>query len=163
MSTVHARSSASAASAPAPGSISSWAETIKTRCSCSRRKQKRRCWSVSSARASTPSHGRRVVVGQRLMQAASDIFLGWFRVKGTDGRLRHYYVRQLHDWKGGVDVGDLPGAGGDALRPAVRSHARPRACTLGRPNRDRVVPGQGKRIRQRDRRLRRRVRRPERT
>ena len=49
-------------------------------------------------------HGRRVVVGQRLMQAASDIFLGWFRVKVTDGRPRHYYVRQFHDWKGGVDV-----------------------------------------------------------
>ena len=57
-------------------------------------------------------HGRRVVVGQRLMQAASDIFLGWFRVKGTDGRLSHYYVRQLHDWKGGVDAESfrVPGA-----------------------------------------------------
>jgi uncharacterized protein (DUF2252 family) len=57
-------------------------------------------------------HGRRVVVGQRLMQAASDIFLGWFRVKPTDGRLRHYYVRQFHDWKGGVDVESfrVPGA-----------------------------------------------------
>ena len=53
-STVHARSSASAASAPAPGSIFSWAETIRTRCSCSRRKQRRRCWSDSSARVSTP-------------------------------------------------------------------------------------------------------------
>ena len=59
--------------------------------------------------------------------------------------------------------GELPGAGGDALRPAVRSDARPRACTLGRPNRDRVVPGQRQRVRQGDRRLRRRVRRPERT
>ena len=57
-------------------------------------------------------HGRRVVVGQRLMQAASDIFLGWFRVKVTDGRVRHYYVRQFHDWKGGVDVETfrVPGA-----------------------------------------------------
>ena len=108
-------------------------------------------------------HGRRVVVGQRLMQAASDIFLGWFRVKVTDGRLRHYYVRQLHDWKGGVDLESFRVPGGDALRPAVRSHARPRACTLGRPNRDRDVPGQRQRVRQGDRRLRRRVRRPERT
>jgi uncharacterized protein (DUF2252 family) len=57
-------------------------------------------------------HGQRVVVGQRLMQAASDIFLGWFRVKGTDGRLSDYYVRQLHDWKGGVDAESfrVPGA-----------------------------------------------------
>jgi uncharacterized protein (DUF2252 family) len=57
-------------------------------------------------------HGRRVVVGQRLMQAASDIFLGWFGFKGNDGRLRHYYVRQLHDWKGGVEVQSfrVPGA-----------------------------------------------------
>jgi uncharacterized protein (DUF2252 family) len=57
-------------------------------------------------------HGRRVVVGQRLMQAASDIFLGWFRVKGIDGRVRDYYVRQLHDWKGGAEVEGLrvPGA-----------------------------------------------------
>ena len=46
------------------------------------------------------------------MQAASDIFLGWFRVKGGDGGLRHYYVRQFHDWKGGVDMETfrVPGA-----------------------------------------------------
>ena len=41
------------------------------------------------------NHGQRVVVGQRLMQSASDIFLGW-----TEGRLqRHFYVRQLRDIK----------------------------------------------------------------
>jgi uncharacterized protein (DUF2252 family) len=57
-------------------------------------------------------HGQRVVEGQRLMQAASDIFLGWLRFKGLDGRTRDYYVRQLHDWKGGVDVESfrVPGA-----------------------------------------------------
>ncbi len=57
-------------------------------------------------------HGQRVVVGQRLMQAASDIFLGWVRVTGIDGRERDYYVRQLHDWKGGIDPAKLrlPGA-----------------------------------------------------
>ncbi len=49
------------------------------------------------------NHGRRVVVGQRLMQAASDIFLGWIRLKTPDGP-RDYYVRQLHDWKGSADV-----------------------------------------------------------
>jgi len=58
------------------------------------------------------NHGRRVVEGQRLMQAASDVFLGWLRFEGLDGRMRDYYVRQLHDWKGSVDVAALrvPGA-----------------------------------------------------
>jgi uncharacterized protein (DUF2252 family) len=46
------------------------------------------------------THGERVVTGQRLMQAASDIFLGWLRVKnGLDGRSHDYYLRQLKDWK----------------------------------------------------------------
>jgi uncharacterized protein (DUF2252 family) len=49
-------------------------------------------------------HGQRVVVGQKLMQAASDIFLGWVRVRDPDGHTHDYYVRQLHDWKGGADV-----------------------------------------------------------
>ena len=48
-------------------------------------------------------HGRRVVAGQRLMQAATDIFLGWERITGLDGQTRDYYVRQLHDWKGSAD------------------------------------------------------------
>jgi uncharacterized protein (DUF2252 family) len=46
------------------------------------------------------NHGQRVVAGQHLMQAASDIFLGWQRTKGYDGVDRDYYVRQLRDWKG---------------------------------------------------------------
>ncbi|WP_457029642.1 DUF2252 domain-containing protein [Kitasatospora sp. P5_F3] len=46
------------------------------------------------------NQGERVVSGQRLMQAASDIFLGWERVDGIDGRRRDFYVRQLRDWKG---------------------------------------------------------------
>jgi uncharacterized protein (DUF2252 family) len=41
------------------------------------------------------NHGQRVVTGQRLMQSASDMFLGWAEVR--DGR--HFYVRQLHDMK----------------------------------------------------------------
>jgi len=45
-------------------------------------------------------HGRRVVEGQRLMQAASDVFLGWSRRVGDS----HYYWRQLKDWKGSVDL-----------------------------------------------------------
>ncbi|WP_035802920.1 DUF2252 domain-containing protein [Kitasatospora mediocidica] len=49
------------------------------------------------------TQGERVVAGQRLMQAASDIFLGWERVTGIDGRQRDFYVRQLRDWKGIVE------------------------------------------------------------
>jgi uncharacterized protein (DUF2252 family) len=46
------------------------------------------------------NQGQRVVAGQRLMQAASDIFLGWQRTdKGLDGKARDFYVRQLRDWK----------------------------------------------------------------
>jgi uncharacterized protein (DUF2252 family) len=43
--------------------------------------------------------GQRVVNGQRLMQAASDIFLGWQQVDGIDGVRRDFYIRQLRDWK----------------------------------------------------------------
>ena len=46
------------------------------------------------------NHGQRVVEGQRLMQASSDIFLGWNRLAGLDGVVRDFYVRQLRDWKG---------------------------------------------------------------
>ena len=57
-------------------------------------------------------HGERVVAGQRLMQAATDIFLGWQRIRGLDGVSRDYYVRQFQDWKGSADVDTLlvPGA-----------------------------------------------------
>jgi uncharacterized protein (DUF2252 family) len=47
------------------------------------------------------NEGRRVVEGQRLTQAQSDIFLGWTE-GGIEGR--HYYVRQLRDWKGSADI-----------------------------------------------------------
>jgi uncharacterized protein (DUF2252 family) len=50
------------------------------------------------------NHGRRVVEGQRLMQAASDIFLGWCPAVGLDGRDRDFYVRQLWDWKRSAEV-----------------------------------------------------------
>jgi hypothetical protein len=57
------------------------------------------------------NEGERVVAGQRLMQAASDIFLGWERVLSTDGRQRDFYVRQLRDMKGSAVVeGTEPGA-----------------------------------------------------
>ena len=50
------------------------------------------------------NHGRRVVVGQRLMQAATDIFLGW----SSDGE-HDYYVRQLRDMKGSADLEVMTG------------------------------------------------------
>jgi len=55
-----------------------------------------------------PNQGQRVVAGQRLMQASSDIFLGWQRTEaGLDGRQRDFYVRQLRDWKFSVDVDSM--------------------------------------------------------
>jgi uncharacterized protein (DUF2252 family) len=51
------------------------------------------------------NHGQRVVEGQRLMQAVSDIFLGWVRADETlDGVRRDFYFRQLWDWKTSVDL-----------------------------------------------------------
>src|SRR3954451_12808760 len=50
------------------------------------------------------NEGRRVVEGQRLMQSASDIFLGWIHVTGIDGAPRDFYVRQLWDWKSSADI-----------------------------------------------------------
>ena len=55
------------------------------------------------------NHGERVVAGQRLMQASSDIFLGWQRTNGVDGVDRDFYLRQLKDWKASAEVeGSLP-------------------------------------------------------
>jgi hypothetical protein len=56
------------------------------------------------------NHGHRVVAGQRLMQAASDIFLGWERFT-WEGRERDYYIRQLRDWKGTADIEGMTPAG----------------------------------------------------
>jgi hypothetical protein len=49
-----------------------------------------------------------VVAGQRLMQAASDIFLGWQRITGLDGVQRDFYLRQLRDWKGSAQIEGMP-------------------------------------------------------
>ena len=54
------------------------------------------------------NHGRRVVEGQRLMQAASDITLGWYKVCAFDNQMRDFYVRQLWDGKASVDVAVMP-------------------------------------------------------
>ncbi|MET7744871.1 DUF2252 domain-containing protein [Streptomyces sp. NPDC005385] len=75
------------------------------------------------------TQGERVVAGQRLMQATSDIFLGWEHIHAPDGVERDFYVRQLRDWKGIVDpslmiprglalFGELCGA------TLARAHAR---------------------------------------
>jgi uncharacterized protein (DUF2252 family) len=54
------------------------------------------------------NQGQRVVAGQRLMQAASDIFLGWQRIEaGLDGQGRDFYVRQLRDWKFSIEIAEL--------------------------------------------------------
>jgi uncharacterized protein (DUF2252 family) len=75
-------------------------------------------------RAAQATGGERVVDGQRLMQASSDIFLGW----GTVGPY-HFYLRQLHDMKGSIDVENLsPGELASYARACgytlARSHAR---------------------------------------
>jgi uncharacterized protein (DUF2252 family) len=75
------------------------------------------------------NQGQRVVEGQRLMQAAGDIMLGWLRNVGPDGEERDFYIRQLWDWKASADVdamdptalelyGELCG------RTLARAHAR---------------------------------------
>ncbi|MET0145917.1 MAG: DUF2252 domain-containing protein [Ilumatobacteraceae bacterium] len=58
-----------------------------------------------------PSDAERVVHGQHLMQASSDIFLGWQKVEGPDGISRDFYIRQLKDWKGSALV--------ESMAPAV--------------------------------------------
>ena len=75
---------------------------------------------------STHRHqGQRVVVGQRLLQAATDIFLGWQHIKGLDGVTRDYYVRQFQDWKGSADVETM-------LVPGATLYSRICGATLAR-------------------------------
>ena len=54
-------------------------------------------------RSLVKNQGQRVVEGQRMMQATSDIFLGWIRFAGVDGLEHDHYIRQLWDAKGSVD------------------------------------------------------------
>ncbi|HEY2276811.1 MAG TPA: DUF2252 domain-containing protein [Streptosporangiaceae bacterium] len=75
------------------------------------------------------NQGQRVVVGQRLMQATSDIFLGWQRTDGLDGQQRDFYVRQLRDWKFSIDPETMVPRGmrlyGEACGwTLARAHAR---------------------------------------
>jgi uncharacterized protein (DUF2252 family) len=73
--------------------------------------------------------GNRVVAGQRLMQASSDIFLGWNRVIGADGVRRDFYARQLKDWKGSFETDGAQPNGATQYGRAcgwtlARAHAR---------------------------------------
>ncbi len=76
------------------------------------------------------NHGQRVVAGQRLMQATSDIFLGWLHVDaGMDGEERDFYGRQLKDWKGSAEIEQLAPEGLAAYGKLcgwtlARAHAR---------------------------------------
>jgi uncharacterized protein (DUF2252 family) len=73
--------------------------------------------------------GRRVVEGQRLIQAASDPLLGWYGLAGFDGREHDFYVRQLWDGKASIEVANLTARGLGAYGEAcgwtlARAHAR---------------------------------------
>ena len=75
------------------------------------------------------NHGQRVVEGQRLMQAASDVLLGWVRTDGVDGVTRDFYVRQMWDGKGSavieaMDPATLAAYGRLCGWTLARAHAR---------------------------------------
>jgi uncharacterized protein (DUF2252 family) len=82
------------------------------------------------ARSVFTNHGERVVVGQRIMQSSSDIFLGWLRIPaGLDGKQRDFYVRQLRDWKGSAEIEQMVPEGMTAYGrlcgwTLARAHAR---------------------------------------
>ena len=83
-----------------------------------------------TAKSIFQNHGERVVTGQHLMQASSDIFLGWLRAPGgVDGISRDFYGRQLKDWKGSFEAaGAFPRGMGIYGRlcgwTLARAHAR---------------------------------------
>ena len=71
------------------------------------------------------NEGERVVAGQHLMQAQSDIFLGWTRATGADGIDRDFYLRQLRDWKFSVPIEQM-------IPPGMTIYARLCGWTLAR-------------------------------
>ena len=108
------------------------------------------------------NHGERVVRGQRLSQAAIDVFLGWQRSLGLDGAEHDFYIRQLWDWKASIDLSTMSESGLHAYTRAcgwsmARAHAR---------SGDRLAIaaylGSRLEVRSSDRALRQRLRRPER-
>ena len=104
--------------------------------------------------------GERVVHGQRLMQAASDAFLGWVTGTGAEPPrvLRPPAARQEGLGRGRADAARAPGH----LRRALRRHARPRARPHRKRRQDHRLPRRRRHLRPRTRTLRRRLRRPER-
>ena len=73
--------------------------------------------------------GQRVVVGQRLMQAASDMFLGWTSDRGHD-----YYVRQYRDMKGSVNLDAMTPKGlASYAQVCGRTRRQPKKTGDGRP------------------------------
>jgi uncharacterized protein (DUF2252 family) len=81
-----------------------------------------------AGRSRQRNHGQRVVDGQRLMQAASDIFLGWIK-GGIPGVNSDFYFRQLHDMKGSIDPTTVKPTGLELYgrlcgRTLARAHAR---------------------------------------
>ena len=108
------------------------------------------------------NQGERVVAGQHLMQAQSDIFLGWTRVPGPDKIDRDFYVRQLKDWKFSFPVEMMIPSGMTVYarlcgQTLARAHARSGDRGPG------GLPRRLHQIRRGDRRLRRNLRRSERT
>ena len=104
--------------------------------------------------------GERVVQGQRLMQSASDAFLGW--VTGTGKGHREFYVRQLRDMKGSAAIETMTPDAPGALRPALRHPARRRARPHRQRREDRRLPRRRRHVRPRHTTLRGRLRRPDR-
>jgi hypothetical protein len=92
------------------------------------------------------SHGQRVVEGQRLMQSASDIMLGWIRVAALDGVKRDFYVRQLWDAKGSALV-ELMSPRVMTMYAGLCGWTLARARALGRPGGDRQLPRVRRRVR----------------
>ncbi|MFT4087473.1 MAG: DUF2252 domain-containing protein, partial [Gordonia sp. (in: high G+C Gram-positive bacteria)] len=86
-------------------------------------------------KSNVPEHrGHRVVFGQQLMQASSDIFLGWFTAPNFQGDETHFYVRQLRDGKGSAVIEAMPSASMDYYaelcgRVLAQAHARTDART----------------------------------
>ena len=108
-----------------------------------------------------PHHGQRVVEGQRLMQSASDMLLGWVRITGFDGVDRDYYVRQMWDWKTAPDLETMDPPDDGGVRPGVRVDAGPCARPQRQPLRAGRVPRVRAYLHPCHAGLRRLVRRPE--
>ena len=108
-------------------------------------------------------HGQRVVEGQRMMQAAPDILLGWERIVTIDGEKKDFYIRQLWDAKGSAEVELMDPPALEAYGRGLRLDARESPRALGRQDRDRRLSRQRRRLRPRHGLVRRDVRRPERT